>query len=160
MTRFTLDSIHFSMLFSWNIPPSPSPPESKSLFCTSVSPFLLWNFLKITLLSPLSAIFIHQVWDDVWKDWKMFSKWFWYFSILRTTSLILALAFPILPLPSLLLNIYWGDFLGDPVAKTLHSQCLGPGFDSWPGDWILWARSSHAASKKPHMLQLGPATAK
>ena len=34
---FTLDNIHVSMLFSWNIPPSPSPPESKSLFCTSVS---------------------------------------------------------------------------------------------------------------------------
>ena len=37
---FTLDNIHVSMLFSQNIPPSPSPTESKSLFCTSVS-FLL-----------------------------------------------------------------------------------------------------------------------
>ena len=37
---FTLDNIHVSMLFSWNIPPSPSPTESKSLFCTSVSLFL------------------------------------------------------------------------------------------------------------------------
>ena len=35
--RFTLDSILVSMLFSQNIPPSPSPTESKSLFCTSVS---------------------------------------------------------------------------------------------------------------------------
>ena len=34
---FTLDSILVSMLFSQNIPPSPSPTESKSLFCTSVS---------------------------------------------------------------------------------------------------------------------------
>ena len=34
---FTLDNIHVSMLFSWNIPPSPSPTESKSLFYTSVS---------------------------------------------------------------------------------------------------------------------------
>ena len=34
---FTLDSIPVSMLFSQNIPPSPSPTESKSLFCTSVS---------------------------------------------------------------------------------------------------------------------------
>ena len=33
---FTLD-IHVSMLFFRNIPPSPSPTESKSLFCTSVS---------------------------------------------------------------------------------------------------------------------------
>ena len=33
---FTLDSILVSMLFSQNIPPSPSPTESQSLFCTSV----------------------------------------------------------------------------------------------------------------------------
>ena len=32
---FTLDNIHVSMLLSRNIPPSPSPTESKSLFCTS-----------------------------------------------------------------------------------------------------------------------------
>ena len=37
---FTLDNTHVSMLFSWNIPPSPSPTESKSLFYTSVSLFL------------------------------------------------------------------------------------------------------------------------
>ena len=37
---FTLDNIHVSMLFSWNISPSPSPIESKSLFYTSVSLFL------------------------------------------------------------------------------------------------------------------------
>ena len=37
---FTLDNIHVSMLFSRNIPSSPSPTESKSLFCTSVSLFL------------------------------------------------------------------------------------------------------------------------
>ena len=37
---FTLDSILVSMLISQNIPPSPSPTESKSLFCTSVSLFL------------------------------------------------------------------------------------------------------------------------
>ena len=37
---FTLDSILVSMLFSQNIPPSPSPTESKSLFYTSVSLFL------------------------------------------------------------------------------------------------------------------------
>ena len=37
---FTLDNIHVSMLFSQIIPPSPSPIESKSLFYTSVSPFL------------------------------------------------------------------------------------------------------------------------
>ena len=37
---FTLDYIHVSMLFSLNIPPSPSSTESESLFCTSVSLFL------------------------------------------------------------------------------------------------------------------------
>ena len=37
---FTLDSILVSMLFSQNVPPSPSPTESKSLFCTSVPLFL------------------------------------------------------------------------------------------------------------------------
>ena len=37
---FTIDNIHVSMLFSRNIPPSPSPTESKSLFCTSGSLFL------------------------------------------------------------------------------------------------------------------------
>ena len=37
---FTLDSIHVSKLFSWNIPPSPSPTESKRLFYKSVSLFL------------------------------------------------------------------------------------------------------------------------
>ena len=26
------------------------------------------------------------------------------------------------------------DLLGGPVAKTSHSQCRGPGFDSWSGN--------------------------
>ena len=37
---FTLDNIYVSMLSSWNIPPSPSPTESKWLFYKSVSLFL------------------------------------------------------------------------------------------------------------------------
>ena len=37
---FSLDNIHVLMLFSQNIPPSPSPTRSKSLFYTSVSLFL------------------------------------------------------------------------------------------------------------------------
>ena len=38
---FTIDNMHVLMLFSRNIPPLPSPTESKSLFCTSVSLFVL-----------------------------------------------------------------------------------------------------------------------
>ena len=44
---FTLDNIHVSMLFSWNIPPSPSPTESKGLFCTSVSFSVLYIGLSL-----------------------------------------------------------------------------------------------------------------
>ena len=40
VTCFTLDNIYVSMLFFQNVPPSPSPTESKILFCTSVSLFL------------------------------------------------------------------------------------------------------------------------
>ena len=43
---FTLDIIHVLMLFSQNIPPLPSPTESKSLLCISVSIFLfcIWGY--------------------------------------------------------------------------------------------------------------------
>ena len=43
---FPLDNIHVLMLFSLNLPPSPSPTESKSLFYTSVSLFLfcIWGY--------------------------------------------------------------------------------------------------------------------
>ena len=47
---FTLDNIHVLMLFSWNIPPSPSPTESTGLFYTSESLFLFnhWPIREIT----------------------------------------------------------------------------------------------------------------
>ena len=50
---FTLENIHVSMLLSLNIPPLPSPTESKSLFCTSVSLFLfcILDYLTNTLPS-------------------------------------------------------------------------------------------------------------
>ena len=47
---FTLDSILVSTLFSQNIPPSPSPTESKSLFCTCVSFSVLYIGLSYHLL--------------------------------------------------------------------------------------------------------------
>ena len=42
---FTLYNIYVLMLFSRNIPPSPSPTESESLFYTSVSLFLFCIFV-------------------------------------------------------------------------------------------------------------------
>ena len=59
---FTLDNIHVSMLFSRNIPPSPSLTESKSLFCTSVPLFLFcfsfsFCFLSLFSVPPLETIF-------------------------------------------------------------------------------------------------------
>ena len=50
---FTLDNIHVSMLFSWNIPPSPSPIESKSLFYTSVSLFLFCIYIINIFLNSI-----------------------------------------------------------------------------------------------------------
>ena len=51
---FNLDNTHVSMLFSWNIPPSPSPTESKRLFYTSVSlnPICFAYRVIITFLTP------------------------------------------------------------------------------------------------------------
>ena len=64
---FTLDNIHVSMLFSWNIPPSPSPTEAKSLFCTSVShrdlildPGTWWNLPYCELTFRLTPFFFFQ----------------------------------------------------------------------------------------------------
>lgn len=41
--------------------------------------------------------------------------------------------------------MFIGDFPGGPVAKTPCSECRGPGFHSWLGNYI-----SHAASKTQH----------
>ena len=56
---FTLDNIHVSMLFSWNIPPSPSPTESKRLFYTSMSLFL-FCISTLWIQAPLSIGFPRQ----------------------------------------------------------------------------------------------------
>ena len=48
---FTLGNIHVSMLFSWNIPPLPSPTESKRLFYKSVSFFFSVLHIGLSLTS-------------------------------------------------------------------------------------------------------------
>ena len=42
-------------------------------------------------------------------------------------------------------NQLW-DFPGGPLAKTPHSQCRGPGFDLWSGNYI-----PHDATKRSHV---------
>ena len=39
---------------------------------------------------------------------------------------------------------FW-DFPAGSVVKTPHSQCRGPGFNPWSGNWI-----PHATTKSPH----------
>ena len=58
-------------------------------------------------------------------------------------------------------NYHW-DFPGGLVAKSLSSQCGGPGFDPWSGNKILHVatESLHVATEEPHGLQLRPSTAK
>ena len=47
------------------------------------------------------------------------------------------------------LRAYARDFPDGPVAKTPCSQCRGPGFNPWSGNYIPLAttKSSHAATK-------------
>ena len=56
---FTLDNIHVLMLFSWNIAPSPSPTESKSLFYTSV-------VLTFLYFSPVQSLSCVQLFATPW----------------------------------------------------------------------------------------------
>ena len=37
------------------------------------------------------------------------------------------------------LTYKYRHFPGGPVAKTLHLQCRGSGFDPWSGNWIPYA---------------------
>ena len=49
-------------------------------------------------------------------------------------------------------KIFW-DFPGEPVAKTLHSQARGTGFNPWSANKI-----PHAATKSSQMLLKIPHT--
>ena len=51
------------------------------------------------------------------------------FHAIDTASTLPLLRTPILEI--ILKTNYLGDFPGDPVAKTLSSQCKGPGFSPW-----------------------------
>ena len=55
---FTLDNIHVSMLFSWTIPPSPSPTESKRLFYKSVSFFFFCSAYRVIINIFLNSIYV------------------------------------------------------------------------------------------------------
>ena len=41
-----------------------------------------------------------------------------------------------------------GDFPGGPVARTPSSQCRGPGFNPWSGNWIPHAATKDLACKQ------------
>ena len=47
--------------------------------------------------------------------------------------------------------IHFWDFPGGPVAKAPSSQCKGPEFTPWSGNWIphVTMRSLHATTKDP-----------
>ena len=51
-------------------------------------------------------------------------------------------------------EIYFRDFPGGPVARTLCSWCRGPGFSPWSGDWIPYAATKilHATNKVSNLM--------
>ena len=121
---FTLDNIHASMLFSWNVPPSPSPTESKSLFYTCVSfsvlhiglfkhiltlLFLKVNFFKLEtfILRTLESLKIAN--SSV-----IITKYSVFYNINQTLTMSIGL-------------LRW--FSG----KESTCQCGRPWFDSWVG---------------------------
>ena len=86
---FTLDNIHVSMLFSWNIPPSPSPTESKFL--------KLWlgiDFYPVLLLQSLNLMFyffsVTLVNMQTSLSWipEMIPTWWWYYTFKTLMSLV------------------------------------------------------------------------
>ena len=59
---------------------------------------------------------------------------------------------PPIPLQNQVLGGSYWDFPGGPVAKTLCSQCRGPRFNPWSGNWIPHAatKNLHATTKTQH----------
>ena len=85
---FTIDNIHVSILFSLNIPPSPSPTESKSIHFFNIYIYIIWKDTCIPML--IAALFtITRTWKQPkcpsMEEWV---KKMWYMYIMEYYSAI------------------------------------------------------------------------
>ena len=85
---------------------------------------------------------------EKWEEKASVAEWFIYITGLRRVSACLFLS-----------KEPRRDFSDDPVAKTPCSQCRGPEFDPWSGNWIPHATSDHlhASIKDPTCYNQDPA---
>ena len=141
--------------------------QSPSWYLTSYRGFLFKDTLSSALdLDYLSCLKLIDVYDTVSKYTKMliFRKKEEKYLVFEACEGLLKEA------QKQYQKLPYRDFPGGPVAKTLHSQCRGPRFDPWSGNWIPHAKtkSSHATAKEPThhnkdrgscMLQLRPGAA-